>query len=1220
DINRWADHILSLHTHAQGLLTALYCAKHSLQPDNAATPTIDLLSKGGTPETTYSCNGSYLTPVSPSRPAMDRVRCITEPALADVNKKLMKKFPELADFTKSRATAFRDMHLQILEELRSYYTLLIAAMDFVEISSALLQESVNLVQLSFEVNPDLANAFLDLLVDHVSVVYMTTALGADRKLIAALFCKAWQIHSGEPERNFQRYRFSSYGWCTQCLTGLLLRLAKFLNHYDKPLPVMQENLSNLSSRILGLVLEMKPDLDSRLCMTADNLRKMAVLSLTPEMSGIKAPEADEKHLRGLTQMNRQHSVITIAFLIAPSEISKQLSSVDILKQALTYGYSLPLVRNEMLNLITEFEHSSKAHKKIPVMKSLVSESLTAAALSAPNFHRDRRDYLRHQLKQMVCLSGDNRILCTKFPIIASALGFARNEIMWYFHHLDVDINGRRKGKKDTRVIDVGVVELIGLVKELGRNLRRNMDVIRDHFANQISSFYSPNLLQLLDNAIGPDIEQEPMGILLNELHRLLTMFTNDEMGELLDGNGLEAIRMNWLRFQVTAALPSAGGVPNATDIAWLMGDLCERSRWLDQFSASLDSLCSLKELCFYQSALHEHLAECFDSAQELIRHSGAFGILAEEFLTNISPAWPAEQKHLTVHSILFATEIYSVLGQYAAIVAHDIAMHMVTNEHQTLTQEAAAALWRSHGTDRNKKKKKQPTEKALKPGWESSLAGMEPSTRSLERQKQLVRNLLLALTSPITTVVYDSEFHPFEFFLESFAERFHGNLSQGIFRPSENASPTGFLGSSGPHEEGLSFDIKRPSTMLLEIRAYMSAVRFLENLVPVSCMSAIKEALLSQLNPVSAREYADSQPDQMVYAVGAKKTREKNKPPMIGTNQSILVLYMAWYSELIGSRAVSGTVHFSPNRSVFVSRSTGTFQAETYTDLGELCALCQIVGPHGIRFIDEQLTRMIAALMQQTKEQLIQHQEYLEKLRTYWADESRCLEVLKKFRNMKEHTAKPIQMGFILEFRLLLAQAVRKVFGDACPIIYTCVETAQGHYPSSLGGQRPYKVIDLMANDIGIVSRVDMRLRAALTHVMGQTSDAGLWQLLPYLYATYLWHTTFDESASYNPALGGLDNNGHVMATTFASVLSGMAVAMGSAGAGATGVLTGGTVRGGPGGGVGLVVHHEKEFLVVASTILMRLSDRKVTEKDLQERNLLSAFWILKKVGVWVHH
>ncbi|KAJ3166104.1 hypothetical protein HDU88_003651 [Geranomyces variabilis] len=1177
NIDLWADHLLALQAHSVPLLGALYCARHAIgsTDHSIASSPVDILSKGGSPEVAYTYNGSNLSPVSPSRPALEKIKSLADPSFADAFKKMVKKFPEPVDITKdAKYQAFRDGHLQVLADFKNYYALLIAVMEFTETSAAVLQQSTNLVNLSFDINPELVNAFLDVLVAHVSVVYLAASIGQEKKIIASAYAKAYQLANGPTEPNF-------------------LRLGKHLMAYDKPLAAIHETCSMLAPKIVSLLMEMKPDLDARLCMTADNFRKMAILSLTPEMSGIKAPEPDEKHLRGLTIMNRQFRILIVGFLACPAEITKQSGYLDLLKQTLQYGQAVPLHRNEMLNITGEFEGAFKSQKKLASLKNYVSDVITTTWASCPALHRDRREYLRHQIKQMICLSSDRGIICAKFPKVASALGFARDEVLWYFYHLDLDAGGKKRTKKDVRNLDVGVIELIWLIKDLSKSLKKNIDVVRDHFAQQIGQFYAPNLLNLIENALGPDIETESIGILLKELHRLVTMFTTDDINELIDEGGLQALRMNWLRFQLAAALPSSGGIANISDISWMMTDLCERSKWLDRYNETLDELCSLRELCFYQSVLHEHLRECIETAPELVRYCGAFGSIAEEFLSNVSAAWPQEAKHIAVHSVLFATEVYSILGQLAGGVAHDIAIISVSHGNQLLTQESIPAHQKATGSDKSKKSKKNYVEKALpNPGSESVLSGTDSGVRNMERLKQLMRNLLFALTGPVTTVIYDSEFQPFEFFLESIGERFASHLLASVYKPPEAPVATGLLGFASTTEEAFSFDVKRPSVYLTEVKGYLTAMRFLDCMVPLSCTSAIREVLLEKVSFTSAREYADAQPDQMVYQVAKdqKRPHRSNKPGAISTNQPILAVYMAWYLEFLGSRATTGTICFSLNRRAFLSRTHLIFQAETYTDLNELCALCELVGPQGVRFIDEQLAKMIGSLGNTLKDLMTSTLGLLEGLRAQWADETKSWEALKKFRHMKDFTGRMINLGFIIDFRNLLNHAVRLVFKDKCPHIYTSIETAHTHYAPNLTAQRPYKVVDSMANDIGITGIVDMRIRAVVATLIGGVSDAGLWSQLPYLAAAMLFNLAYDDSATYNAYIDGLENNGHCLSSAFRVLLAGLA----------------------PPAGAPETWSAEKEFLNVSSTILMRLV-QKAHDKELHAKNLESSFLVLKR-------
>ncbi|KAI8825002.1 Nck-associated protein 1 [Fimicolochytrium jonesii] len=1181
----WADHLLALTAHGDRILNALYCARHTLIPHEGERSPVsatsspsaaDVYSKGGSPDVAYTYNGAAVTPSSPSRPALERIKILNDPAIAEVLRKLVKKFPESIDLTKDpKHQAFRDAQVQILAELKVYYKVLVASMEYIETGLSALQESINLVSLSFDTNPELVDYFLDLLVSHVSAVYMLAAFGQDRKIIAAVYGKAYQIAHGMQDPDYAK-------------------LAKHILYYDKPLFAMQESLGLLASKILTLLLEMKPDLELRLCVKADSFRKMAILSLTPEMSGIKAPDPDERHLQKLTEMGRQHRILILGFLVAGPEMVKLPAYMDVLKQTLTYGHVVPLVRNEMLNIAGEFEASFKALKKFPGSRTIVSETVTANAASNQLLHKDRRDYLRHQLKQMTCLTSDSAILCLKFPVVTSALGFARDEILWYFNHLELD-TGKKRSKKDVRTLDVGILELIWLMKDLANKVAAKGDAIKDHIADQIVQFYGPQLLRILDNTLTPDIQEEPYGILLADIQRVITDFVNGHFVHVLEAGDLQSLRVNWLRFQVASSLPSAGGVANISDISWFMTNICDRTRWLDQFEVSLVRLSGLKELCFYQSALHEHLRDCLDNAPELVRYVGALGFVAEEFFSNVTVAWPLEAKHLSVHSILFATEIYSVLGQSAASLAHEIALHSVGYHSQVLTCEAIPAYQKATGADKLKKKKNAPERPIINPGFESILNGTDAGARSLERKKHLMRNFLFALTNPVVATVYDSEFHPFEFFLEAFAERISAYLLSTVYKPPDPSAQTSLFGGSS--EDILSFDLKRPSVYLQEMKAYMAAIRFLDSMVPISCTSAIRDILLEKISDANAREYAATQPDSMVYQVtrDTKKSRG-NKPSLINTTVSppVLALYVAWYSELLGSKATSGTVCFSPNRRAFVSRNQQVLQAETYTDINELSALCEIIGPAGVRFFDEQIVGMIGSLGNSIKDLMMQHQAFLEAFRLNWTDEAKVFEPLKKLKGVKDLTTRAIQLGFIIEFRTILADASNKVFGEKCPHALASVATAYTHFPRTAEAKAnpTYQALHALAQDLGIrhAADADVRVAPLLATLMGNPSDAGLWSLLPFLQTAMLYQIAFDDNATYNQYIDGLENNGHCLASAFRVLLSGL--------------------RPPPGAASGWAA--EKEFLNISSTVLMRLLHR-TTDKELMAKQLESAFLVLKR-------
>lgn len=68
------------------------------------------------------------------------------------------------------------------------------------------------------------------------------------------------------------------------------------------------------------------------------------------------------------------------------------------------------------------------------------------------------------------------------------------------------------------------------------------------------------------------------------------------------------------------------------------------------------------------------------------------------------------------------------------------------------------------------------------------------------------------------------------------------------------------------------------------------------------------------------------------------------------------------YSEFLGSKALTDTTIFSALHQSFCNRSYSSVQAELFTDLYEIRAICELIGLQGVQFFDEKLSRMIAVL------------------------------------------------------------------------------------------------------------------------------------------------------------------------------------------------------------------------------------------------------------------
>ncbi|KAJ3087635.1 hypothetical protein HK102_010603, partial [Quaeritorhiza haematococci] len=1165
DLLRWSDHLIILHQHAQNLLTALHSMKQTLEStiDSSAGASIGMgvgIGGGGGPGGGSSTSpfggvgaglvgssplsplspsatsnspsafsmaasaglrdykpvylGTSISPVSPARPpGPARLRLLSDSGLSGIVKVFVKKFPEGGDITKANGFAlFQSITKEIMEELRPYYEILIAVSDFVDTAFPILQQLVNVGAngMTPDVTPELCSAYLNLLASFVFVVHATAGLGPERKAIVGAFGKCHHMVHGSVEPS-------------------LTRVTKCISTYDtKTIVQLQEQFASvpgLTSRINSVILGLKPQIEGRLILTADGFRKLALLSLTPEMSGIKAPDPDEKHLRELTGMMQLFSGVVVGALIAPIELLRSPGGCgDLVRMVMSYGYLLPEVRNETLSISTEFETTVKHGNKMSKLKSFVNETLPASYQTSPNFHRDRREYLRHQLKLMMCLLDNHELLCSKFWMIVAALGFARDEILWYFQHHDRDLSGTRLSPSPTSsssgtspgigsgsgvggmsggggsggggtmgrkaggavssalmmmggvvglggggsggnggdgsggggsggggmaasgvvgggglTCDIAIIELMWLVKEMGRRLGEKKQVIRTHLGRQISTHILPRLRHIIEEAYeNSAIATDNLGILLKGVVDILVdvvgIATSTVGTAAIDGgmddDGMWVERCQNGELELWIARADRGSTTFA-HLAPFHHTFPNCIRWVDSFEACIDNLTSLKVLYYFQPSLHQHLKECVEYAsftvfnaastidpipptsgrnsntnnttgsganlvgtttstaatvaaaltgsggssgkdptqllsmlpsfvlssstsgaaistlaavstgnlEQQLQFIGVYGVLAKDFLGNGTAGCLSELDSVSTNSVLFANEVYSVLGQLAAFVAHDIAIAFVLHERQVCARESIPFLpkdttqvQKKRGVGRNKGGggASSGADKGFfdrvppKPGHESALVRpYDPIVKSLEKLKRMLRNILFALTHTKRLQIYDSEFNPIEFFLDALASRFRSYVTSMPFRTHVESMSSPLLGAlwnefygalgagglglgavgggsggngsagAGGGGEGkdldgdISFEVKRPTVLLNEIKSYMLGMRFVDGLIDMDAASIIRDIFLEQSDPEMSRMSSESFPDfTRLSVLETRESKTKTKKGSGGDKNS----------------------------------------------------------------------------------------------------------------------------------------------------------------------------------------------------------------------------------------------------------------------------------------------------------------------------------------------
>jgi hypothetical protein len=299
------------------------------------------------------------------------------------------------------------------------------------------------------------------------------------------------------------------------------RLVKLLIRFDKPHEYLLEIFECVVPKIVPLIQEYATDVD-QMIITAQEMRKSAMLSLIPDLSGVKAPQLESNFLHNLGNSNMMYKNLMMAILIIPYENLKHTDLLQTLKKLSNFSTSLSIVRSESISLSAALDSSY-----LSKVKSVISTSNQ----SLWDFHAERRDYLRYQLRQIYNLCHEKQVLTDKFSVVFTALLMAKNEILWYFRNLH---SMDPKKVKSLQSFDMNIFDLLNVTTSLGNTLLENEEskhiiLILDVKESLQTKLKEPSLVcsNLISNFIEKNrLNKNSFGCILQEIWRVLDSITH----------------------------------------------------------------------------------------------------------------------------------------------------------------------------------------------------------------------------------------------------------------------------------------------------------------------------------------------------------------------------------------------------------------------------------------------------------------------------------------------------------------------------------------------------------------------------------------------------------------------------------------------------------------------------------------------------------------------
>nr|NVI74263.1 HEM-protein [Cucujiformia] len=254
-------------------------------------------------------------------------------------------------------------------------------------------------------------------------------------------------------------------------------------------------------------------------------------------------------------------------------------------------------------------------------------------------------------------------------------------------------------------------------------------------------------------------------------------------------------------------------------------------------------------------------------------------------------------------------------------------------------------------------------------------------------------------------------------------------------------------------------EIAKPSELLVSVKAYMNVLQTVENYVHIDITRVFNNCLLQQTQPL------DTHGDKTITSI-----------------------YTQWYSEVLLRRVSGGNIIFSTNQRSFVSLTVEgsiPFNPEEYSDINELRALSELIGPYGMKQINETLMWHIASQVVELKKLAESNKEVLLALRTNFDKPEVMKEQFKKLIHVENVLQRMTIVGVILSFRNLAQSCLTDVLEQRIPFLLSSILDFRHHLPTG----DPMKIVTELTSAAGLPCKVDPSLVNAI--VAQKTNEDG---------------------------------------------------------------------------------------------------------------------------------
>lgn len=904
------------------------------------------------------------------------------------------------------------------------------------------------------------------------------------------------------------------------------RLGQMIMDYDPPLKKLSEEFVPHAKLLFTALMSLWPVYLTH-NISADKWRSDQKLSLVGNPGQLLKPSQTDTMSCEYLALESMERWIIFGFMLCHQALSQEQPN-KLWLSALESSWVVALFRDEVIYVhayIQGFFDSIKGYSK---RISEVKDAYNQAIQKATYRHRERRKFLRTALKELgLILTDQPGLLGPKALLIFIGLCFARDEVYWLLRHNDNPPQQKSKGKTAEDLVDRQLPELLFHMEELRVLVRKYSQVIQRYYVQYLAGFDAIALNQMMQNlAVCPEDESIILSSLCNTVANLSVKQVEDN--ELFD---FRALRLDWFRLQAyTSVAKSPLSLAENRDLASLLDTILFHTKMVDYLDEMMVETSDLSIFCFYSKIFEDQFHMCLEFPAQN-RYIVAFPLICNHFQSCTHELCPEERHHIRERSLSVVNMFLDEMAKEAKNIITTICDEQCTMSDKLLPKHCAMLI--SQVVNRKKKDKNKKTSPEIsKPGIESYRKTREELT-TMDKLHMALTELCFALNYCSTINVWEYTFAPREYLHQHLENRFARALvGMVMFNPDTS-------------------EIAKPSELLASVRAYMNVLQTVENYVHIDITRVFNNALLQQTQQV------DSHGEKTVAA-----------------------LYTQWYSEVLLRRVSAGNICFSLNQRAFISLTAEgaiPFNAEEFSDINELRALAELIGPYGMKLLNETLMWHIASQVQELKKLVAGNKEVLVALRTNFDKPEIMKEQFRKLQHVDNVLQRMTIVGVILCFRQLAQGALVDVLEERIPFLLSSILDFRHHLPA--GDPMNEQVVSEMASSAGLTCKVDPTLAAALRNQKNETDEDEhlLACLLMVFVAVSIPKLARNDNSFYRASLEGHSNNIHCMASAVNNIFGALFTICGQ----------------------GDIEDRMKEFLALASSSLLRLgqeADKEITK------------------------